>query len=237
VCARPWIGWRVSIIINVLIRNDTHFDDDANDTKADVIENIRKNAIKNFPKAKIPEWLSEIAAAPLLDLRQAVSLFGIKLGPDDFITLDPDTFLVIRASKDPATLELLDSLFIGLCGGMQNDVKYQIWLENVDQPGVPFTKISITSITGARSEIDWNDPTTSTKIFMRKEFSVNLGGKLEARSEYQCKTQKPDGKEFEWNEKAISKLESDQTDLQEMKKSPQDPVIKKFQKVWVSPER
>jgi hypothetical protein len=225
-------------LTDVLIEKMTGEENSAADyAKPDVLENIRKNAIKNFPEAKVPDWLADVAAAPMLDLRQAVSLYGIKLGPDDLMALDPDNFLVIRAGKDPATLELLDSVFIGLCGGMQNDVKYETWLENFDQPGVPFTKISITSITGAMSEIDWSDPTTSIKIFMRQDFSVNLGGKLEARSEYQCKTRKHDGKEFELNEKAISMLESDQIDVREMKKSPQDPVIKKFQKAYVSPER
>lgn len=206
-------------------------------TKPDVLESIRKNAIKNFPQAKVPDWLADVAAAQLLDLRQAVSLYGIKLGPDDLMALDPDSFLVIRASKHAATLELLDSVFTGLCGGKRNDVKYQTWLESADQPGEPFTKISITSIAGAMSEIHWNDPSTSTKIFMRQEFSVNLGGKLESRSEYQCKTRKHDGTEFEWKEKAFPKLVPDQIDVREMKKSPQDPVIKKFQKAYVSPER
>jgi hypothetical protein len=225
-------------VVDYMIRKQTgeEISHDVDFAKPGMVEKFRKNVIKHLPKAEIPEWLSEMAAAPLLDLRQAVSVFGVKLGPDDFIAYDPDTFLVIRASKDAATLELLDSVFTGLCGGMRNEVKYETWLENANHPGVPFSRISIISETGMRSIIDWNDPATSTKIFMMQEFSPNGEGKLDVRSEYLCKTRKHDGKEFDWKEKAFPKLVPDQIDVRQMKKSPQDPVIKKFQKAYVSPE-
>jgi hypothetical protein len=211
--------------------------DDVFNGKVDVGEVIRKNAIKNLPQAKLPDWLKEIAAPPLLDLRQAISEYKIELGPDDFIAFDPVTFVVIRASTNADTLESLDMIFVGLCGGMGNDVKYQTWLEDSAIPDVPLTKISIISETCRISTIDWNDPTTSTKIFLNQEFMPAVEGKLEVRNQFEGKARNPNGKVFEWDEQTISTLESDKVDVQDWKKLPNDQVIKKYQQVYISPER
>jgi hypothetical protein len=205
--------------------------------KVDVGALIRKNALKKLPQAKIPEWLKEIAAPPMLDLRQSISEYKIELNDDDFIAFDPETFLIIRASKKLDTFESLNMIFEGLCGGKGNDVKSQTWLEDSANPGVSLAKISIISETCSVSKIDWSEPLSSTKFFLRQEYMPDHEGVLEVWTIFEGRVKKLDGTVFEWKEQTKPKLAVDKIDEQDWKKLPNDQVIKKFQKVWVSPER
>jgi hypothetical protein len=213
-------------------------DEDIFNGKVDAAAVIRKNAISKLPSAEIPNWLNEIAANPLLDLRQfIIKGFNIELGPDDFIAFDVETLLIIRASKKPDTFEAMNEIFEGLCGGMGKDVKAQTWLEDSSNPSVPLVKISFISETSHVSEIDWNDPLSSTKLFLRQEYMPDDEGVLEILTKFDGGIKMPDGTVFEWKEETRPKLEVDKIDALDWKKIPKDKVIKKFQKVWLSPER
>jgi len=206
--------------------------------KVDAAAIIRKNAISKLPLAEIPNWLNEIAANPLLDLRQSITKeFKIELGPDDFIAFDVETFLIIRASKKPDTFDALNEIFEGLCGGMGNDVRAQTWLEDSSNPSVPLVKISFISETSHVSEIDWNDPHSSTKLFLRQEYMPDDEGVLEILTQFGGRIKMPDGTVFEWREENRPKLKIDKVDALDLHKLPKEKWIKKFQKVWISPER
>lgn len=154
-----------------------------------------------FPEIKVPEWLIDIAAPPMLDLRSSIQKMGYTLKDNDFCAYDIRLGRIICASHELGTLNLFRDILMGMCGGGPDQIEYETSLYDENQLNNPLLKFSTICFTERRCSWEWHDPASSTHIAFSSENSREFNERMSLQNSFSGYLNSPNGKAFSWCEK------------------------------------
>lgn len=159
--------------------------------------------------AKIPDWLSEIAAPPLTDLRQLGEKHGSIALDGCVVALEPESHRVVFAGKDKDTFKSACDLLYGVDDtSLTRNNEYESRLVAADDPEKILAQASVTSSPGTKSMISQTvGKDERPVVLLEGEFCYNEDSReitADTASELDLRT--ADGTGFVWKDQSHTKL-------------------------------
>lgn len=220
--------------------NDTEgatTDSSPGDPFAEQNPNVVPYSPLDLPEAPIPDWLRDIAAPPLCDLRPTIAKCGVQLAEDELLAYDFGTGRLVCGCRNPEEARMVKSLFTGLCPGYSDEIEYETWLEGAAAPGRFLARVSLICLSGTRSYVEWKGAKeSSSAISLAGEFGSEHGEGIIADTSFSGNLPKRNGKGMGWKINAPARLRVGIPSVIEALRLPDGRTVRRGQKSVAIPE-
>lgn len=196
----------------------------------------RANAVPylplDLPEAPIPDWLTNIAAPPLCDMRPTVAKCGVAFGEDEMLAYDFMTGRLVCGCRNPEKAEMVKTLFAQICPGFHYEIEYETWLEDAAIPGRILARASLVCLSGTKGCIEWKGAgKPSSSVSLEGEFALDSpGGACDARTSFNGNSVSIGAKNMEWMFNAPASLGSGIPLLMDALRLPDGRTVRRGQK-------
>jgi hypothetical protein len=195
----------------------------------------REHPKSELPEAVIPDDLKDLAAPPMLDLRQVALKYEPTIPADVFVAYDSISQRVVFASKNRDAFGQIEIMLAGIDDSwlFSQISEYETWLFDAAAPTAPWMKTSITGKGSQKAAFEWQGRKHQPIISFEREVSGDENDNIAARYDLRCRMQPEPGTEVEWHGTSITHLVPDAPLRTDALKLPDGRIIRQGQRVRV----